>query len=293
MPINLIDLPPRGLSLLHANLLQARKQVETLSDIVIAGGLKNIAFNVECGGGFGWDPDYLRALVAKYSQGGRVAHVVFYLSDGQAARKWQTTAMEGFGAKNSPEEFRRKILMDRGFQDEFQGLVRLLSDIITEIHRVGGHAFVVPQLEDNQTNKSFAMMLELTRAALPPDLPVRLGRNPCVSCYPCNEGTLPVGCFLEEHHHSAGTDFTLRDGILSNFGCTYSFPDETPTYHPDLPLAKFQDVQSRTGEMNSIFILWSAKYQGLGSLIRDPKSRDYVMPTEVEKAMLIEFLQEP
>ncbi len=293
MTAALIDLPPRGLSLLHANLPQARQQVEALSDIVIASGLKNIVLNVECGGGFGWDPGYLRTLVQKYSQGGRVAHVLFYLTNGPAARKWPTTAMEGFGTRISPEQFRHKILADQQFQDEFQELTRRLFDIIVEIHQAGGQASIVPQLEDNQTNKSFTMMLELIRTALPPGLPVRLGRNPCVSCYPGNEGSTPAGCFLEEHHHSASTDFTLKDGILSNDGCTYAFPGETPTSLPYLQLEKFEGVQSKTGRMNSMFILWSGKYQGLGGPITDPKSRAYIMPTEAEREILIEFLRKP
>jgi hypothetical protein len=293
MTEDLLDLPPRGLALLHACQPQARKQVEVLSDIVMASGLRRPAMNILCNGDFGWDADYLTTLVRKYSQGGRVAQVVFYLTNGPAARHRQTQVMDGFASRTAPEQFRRLILTDRQFQQEYQALVWRLADLVAEIHQAGGQALIVPQLEDNQTDRSFAMMLELTRSALPQDLAIRYGRNPCVGCYPGNEGGLPAGCFLEEHHHSADIDFTLQDGILSNDGCTCAFTDETPAYTPWLPLENFAGVQGRTGLMNSIFLLWNAKYQGLDRTALPPAKRKYVMPTENERAFLIEFLRKP
>lgn len=289
----LTDLPPRGLALLHACQPQARTQVDALSDIVIASTLRRPALNILCSGDFGWDPDYLTSLVQKFSQGGRVAQVLFYMTNGPAARKWQSQAMTGFGSQMAPEEFRQKIMTDKQFQNDYQDLVRRLSGLVAEIHQAGGQTLIVPQLEDNQTDKSFAAMLELTRSALPQDLAIRYGRNPCVGCYPGNEGGLPAGCFLEEHHHSASTDFTVNDGVVSNDGCTYAFPGEKPAFSPSLPLENFTGVQSKTGQMNSIFVLWSAKYQGLSNKSVPPDQRNYVMPTEDEKKALIGFLQKP
>jgi hypothetical protein len=293
MTENLLDLPPRGLALLHACQPQAREQVETLSDIVMASGLRRPAMNILCNGDFGWDADYLTTLVRKYSQAGRAAQVVFYLTNGPAARHWQTQVMDGFASRMPPEQFRRMILTDQQFQQEYQALAERLTGLVAEIHQAGGQALILPQLEDNQTDRSFAMMLELARSALPQDSAIRYGRNPCVGCYPGNEGGLPVGCFLEEHHHSSGTDFTLDNGILSNDGCTCAFPNETPVYTPWLPLENFAGVQGRTGRMNSIFLLWNAKYQGLDRTAVPPAKRNYVMPTENERAMLIEFLRKP
>lgn len=291
MTATLTDLPPRGLALLHACQPQARTQVDALSDIVIASNLRRPALNILCSGDFGWDPDYLASLVEKFSQGGRAAQVLFYMTDGPAARKWQSQAMTGFGSRMAPEEFRQKIMTDKQFQNDYQDLVRRLSDLVTEIHQAGGQALIVPQLEDNQTDKSFAAMLELTRSALPRDLAIRYGRNPCVGCYPGNEGGLPAGCFLEAHHHSASTDFTVNDGVVTNDGCTYDFPGEKPAFSPYLPLENLAGVQSKTGQMNSIFVLWSAKYQGLGDTSVPPDQRNYVMPTEDEKKALTGFLQ--
>lgn len=295
MTSSLIDLPPRGLSLLHACQPQARKQVDAISDITVASGLLRPAVNILCSGDFGWDAEYLSVLVRKYSQGGRTPHILFYLTNGPVARHWQTLQMKGYGSALPPEQFRQKIMSDKQFQNGFQDLARRLVVIVKEIHQLGGQAYIVPQLEDNQTDKSFAVMLDLTRAALPHDLPVRFGRNPCVSCYPGNEGGLPAGCFLEEHHHSASTEFTVENGVVSNDGCAYAFPGETPAFRPCLPLAKFSPIQSRTGQMNSIFLLLSPKYQGLPnqSTILPPEKRIYVMPTEAEKTALLEFLRKP
>lgn len=293
MTANLIDLPPRGLALLHACQPRARGQVEALSDIVMASGLQRPVMNILCSGDFGWDADFLITLVRKYSQGSRTAQVIFYLTNGPAARHWQTQVMDGFASRLAPEQFRRMILTDRQFQLEYQALARRLTGLVAEIHQAGGESLIVPQLEDNQTDRSFAMLLELTRSALPQDLAIRYGRNPCIGCYPGNEGGLPADCFLEEHHHSAGTDFTLEDGILSNDGCTCAFPEETPAYTPWLPLEILAGVQNRTGQINSIFLLWNAKYQGLDRSAVPPAKRNYVMPTENESAMLIEFLRKP
>ncbi|MDP3481445.1 MAG: hypothetical protein Q8R88_16885 [Desulfoprunum sp.] len=295
MTAMLIDLPPRGLSLLHACLPQARKQVDAISDIAIASCLQRPAVNILCSGDFGWDADYISTLVQKYSQDGRTPHVLFYLTNGPVARHWKTMQMKGYGSALPPEQFRQKIMTDKTFQNGFQELARRLADIVKEIHQLGGQAYMVPQLEDNQSNESFAMMLKLTRAAMPQDLPIHFGRNPCVSCYPGNEGGLPAGCFLEEHHHSASTAFTVENGIVSNDGCAYAFPGETPAFRPCLPLEKFIGVQSKTGQMNSIFLLLSTKYQGLvnQSTIPPPEKRVYVMPTEAEKSALIEFLLKP
>ena len=45
--------------------------------------------------------------------------------------------------------------------------------------------------------------------------------------------------------------------------------------------------------MNSIFLLWNARYQGLDGSSAHPAKRSYVMPTEDEKILLIEFLRKP
>jgi hypothetical protein len=97
------------------------------------------------------------------------------------------------------------------------------------------------------------------------------------------EGTPP----LRQHRlHPAGR-------ILSNDGCTYAFPAETPAFTPWLPLENLAGVQSRTGRMNSIFLLWNARYQGLDGSSAQPATRSYVMPTEDERTKLIEFLRKP
>jgi hypothetical protein len=291
MSDDLLDLPPRGLSLLHACQPEARKQVEALSDIVIASRVRRPAFNVLVSGDFGWNPDLLTDLVTKYSQGGRIAHVLFYLTNGPAARHWKGQVMEGFGSRMSPEEFRQKIAGDPRFQQSFQKLAARLAPIIRLIGKLGGQALLVPQLEDNQTDTSFAVMLKLVGSALASAATARLGRNPCVGCWPGNGGKVPPGCFAEEHHHSAATDFSVEHGVVSNDGCTYAFTGEQPVFLPYLPLTRLAGVQSRTGALNSIFLLWSAKYQGLDTKNLPPAQRNYVMPPTAEQEQLVAFLQ--
>ncbi|KAB2889169.1 MAG: hypothetical protein F9K32_13750 [Desulfobulbaceae bacterium] len=288
----LLDLPPRGLSLLHACQPEARRQIETLSDIVIASGIRRPAFNVLVSGDFGWDPDLLAGLVAKYSRAGRIPHVLFYLANGPAARHWQGQVMDGFGSRMSPEEFRQKIAGDTLFQQSFQHLAARLVPLACLIGRAGGRAAIVPQLEDNQTNAGFLTMRNLVGEALPRDVAVGMGRNPCVGCWPGNEGKVPADCFPEEHHHSAATDFTVRNGVVSNDGCTYAFAGEKPGFLPCLPLARLAGVQSRTGDLGSVFLLWSAKYQGLDAKGTPPARRNYVMPTATEKEQLVAFLRQ-
>jgi len=291
MTAQLIDLPPRGLALLHACQPEARRQIEILSDIVVASRIRRPALNILCSGDFGWDPEFLAALVAKYSQGGRIAHVLFYLANGPAARHWKGQCLDGFGSRLAPETFRRQIVDDPLFRQSFQALVERLAPLLVQIGKAGGQAGIVPQLEDNQSDRSFAAMVDLVRSSLPPGTAVRLGRNPCVGCWPGNEGRVPEDCFLEEHHHAAATDFTIENGVVSNDGCTYAFPGETPAFLPWLPLADLAGVQRRAGELGSIFLLWNAGYQGLGHRSEPPAQHDYVVPTAAEREMLIDFLR--
>jgi hypothetical protein len=289
---DLLDLPPRGLSLLHACQPEAKRQVEALGDIVVASRIRCPAFNVLVNGDFGWDPDILAELVTKFSRAGRIPHVLFYLTNGPAARHWKEQIMDGFGSRLPPEEFRKKITGDTLFQQSFAQLATRLAPIISLIGRAGGRALIVPQLEDNQGNRSFIAMRDLTREAMPGELTVRLGRNPCVGCWPGNEGAVPSDCFFEEHHHSAATDFTIRNGVVSNDGCTYAFAGEKPDFLPYLPLARLAGVQTRTGVLDSIFLLWSAKYQGLEAKSAPPAQRNYVMPTAEEEKQLVDFLRQ-
>ena len=292
MAEQLIDLPPRGLALLHACQPQAREQIEALSDIVVASRIRRPALNILCSGDFGWDPQFVAGLVQKYSQGGRIAHVLFYLTNGPASRHWKQQNLHGFGSRLAPETFRRKILDDTPFRQSFQDLAAKLAPLLVEIGRAGGQACVVPQLEDNQSNRSFTAMLELVKKSLPPETAARLGRNPCVGCWPGNEGRVPDDCFLEEHHHAASTDFTVEGGVVSNDGCTYAYPGEKPNYLPWLPLADLIGVQRHTGDMGSIFLLWNAGYQGLGHMSDPPDRRHYVVPTQTEREILIDFLRQ-
>lgn len=285
------SIAPRGLSLLQAMVPKARPQVDALTDILKESSLQNIAVNVLSDSGFGWDPDYLEQLAVKLGKY-KIPHFLFYLTSGPSARSWQTHLEKGFGADIPPEEFRKKILNDATFQSGFQQLFTRLIPVIECIQELGGHTRVVPQLEDNQTDVSFDKMINLLQEVIPAQLQVELGRNPCVGCYPGNQGTIPAGCFAEYHLHTAATGFDMKNGVLSNDGCTYVFPGETPGWSPNLPLEKFEGVQQRAGELHNWFILWSAKYQGLGTSSKPPTDRDYPVPTDREKQLLLSFLQQ-
>lgn len=280
---------PRGISLLQAMMPKARQQVDALTDILVQSKLPSVAVNVLCDSGFGWDPVYLQQLVTKLGSK-RVPHFLFYLTCGPAARFWYKHLEEGFGAEISPETFRENILKDKSFQSGFQQLFTRLIPVIEAIQEKGGLTRVVPQLEDNQTNTSFRKMIDLLQEVIPSGLQVELGRNPCVGCYKGNEGTIPAVCFAEYHLHKASTDFNMKNGVISNDGCTYAFPDETPDWSPSLLLADFEVVQQKAGELDNWFLLWSAKYQGLGSSAKSPADRDYPIPTDREKQLLTEFL---
>ena len=93
---------------------------------MIASRVRRPAFNVLVSGDFGWEPDLLAGLVTKYSRGGRIPHILFYLANGPAARHWQGQIMDGFGSRMSPEEFRQKIAGDTLFQQSFQHLAARL-----------------------------------------------------------------------------------------------------------------------------------------------------------------------
>jgi len=191
MAEQLIDLPPRGLALLHACQPQAREQIEALSDIVVASRIRRPALNILCSGDFGWDPQFVAGLVRKYSQGGRIAHVLFYLTNGPASRHWKEQNPDGFGSRIAPRPSAAKSLTMPPSADRSRTWRRDWPRCSSRSAGPAARPAFVPQLEDNQSNRSFAAMVELVKKSLPPGTAARLGRNPCVGCWPGNEGRVP------------------------------------------------------------------------------------------------------
>lgn len=288
--IKLLNKPPRGLALLHAMVPSARAQVLSLVDIIKESRVDKPCVAILCGRGFGFDISFLVDIVIALNQDNRSCHLLLYLTNGASQRQFETTPVDGFGTRIAPKEFRRLIQSDDHFQESYQSIPIELIPVMEANHRLGGVTRVVPQLEDNQTDASFEVMGALLKPVLPTSLGVQVGRNPCPTCWPGNGADVPKGMFLEEHTH--GVLSRTMDGVVSNDGMTYLFPGETSQYPRKMKLENVKPIMRKANQDNSWFVLWSAKYQGLGGgSPKDPYTRDYKKPTHAERTALVEFLQ--
>jgi len=68
----------------------------------------------------------------------------------------------------------------------------------------------------------------------------------------------------------------IRDGIITNDGCTYNFPGENSDQYPQqTTYDELKAMRDKAVYLNSTFILWKADIQGLGSLYLPPPNQRY------------------
>ena len=212
-----------------------------------------------------------------------------YLTNGPAQRSVYRDEAGVFGADLTPEEFRTRIRTDEGLRAEYVQLVQSRVPLIAHAAKHAARAIVIPALEDNLDLPAFEALLALTQAAIPQDLPVRFGRSPCAhECYPGNDDLIPTG--VVEEAHTAETELEVTGGIITNDGRSYEGTAALTT------LDQLRLVRDRAGSLDNIFILWSASRQGLdpnaAGLLIPAAERNFLVPSDEERAELIDFLQE-
>jgi len=287
---NLIPKSPRGMQCLHCNVPNAKAQANALVDITYKSCVSRPAINFLVGGGFGFNAPLMSSLIEKLSRNGREPHVVFYLTSGPNQRGWAECRVAGFGDCIKPEEFRRKIRLEVPYQLEYRSLFNRLKPLIRQIHEAGGQSFVIAALEDNLDDISFIVMSDLLLPAFEPGIPIKRCRNPCPNCYPGNGSRIPVNHCREDHTISASHN--IFQGIVSNDGATALFPGEQSNFNPQFDVQAFRPWLSRSAVMESVAILWIAKYQGLyGGSLPPVDQRNYAMPVFGEAETLLQILR--
>lgn len=283
--VSLLDSPPRGLSTMHCNLNEARPQCEKLINVLARSCLKRPAISYLVDGTFGFHPSHMNHDIVTLASGGREINVLFYLTSGPTQRRYKTQTYGGFGTRISPEEFRSRIQSNPSFQNEYVNLFKRIDPIITTINSLGGKALVVMMLEDNLTDPAAQKMMQL----LTPHISnkARLGRNPSPGSYPGNGSAVFTGLFREEH---ACIDSNAANGVITNDGKTYLLAKQSSNY-PQCSLAQIKALQNKATDLNSVFLLWSAPFQGLTSTnLPPPKGRRYEIPTTEQEKEIINIL---
>lgn len=292
----LIDGPPRGLSCLHCTQSQAREQVDEIIQVMLDSCLRNLSTAYLVDGTFEPNQQLLREHIDALTSGGRKLFLIYYFGNGPAQRRSDITDIRGFGSTIGPPEFRVWIQTDEGLRQEFVDLVQDFLPVIEYAVARGASVNVVPMLEDNLTDPPFVSFADLTRGAIPSNLPVTIGRSFCApNCYPLNERGVPAGIVPELHTDELPID--ISNGFVSNDGFDYESPATGPNPRATTSLDALREIRDEAEALGNIFILWSAIRQGLPPGIADikfpiPSLRDYPTPTKAEKRELIEFLQE-
>ena len=290
---SLLDSAPRGLACLHCTQPEARSQARQIRSTLLGSCLKNVAINYLVDGTFSFDHAFLLDEITELTSGGRKLFISFYLSNGPAQRRYDTTDIDSFGTHIAPEDFRYRIQHDPILQGEYQSIVDRLVPILRYARQRGASVAVIPMLEDNLSDRAFDAMLELTLAVIPPSISISVGRNPCPGCYDGNGSRIPDGVFEELHTDWRGIG--IQNGIVSNDGRNYSSPASGIPLDADTTLDELRAVRDAAGNANNIFILWNAARQGLPTTSGEfpvPSSRFYAPISSQERSELLSFLRE-
>jgi hypothetical protein len=271
---------------------EARTQANVLTTILHRSCLKNVALNYLVDGTFDFDDRLLANHIDLLTENNRRLFLYFYMTNGPAQRRGDDGSYKTFGNDVSPKRFRTLIQYDPEVREEYKALVDRLAPSILYAQSRGAVVSIIPMLEDNLNDEAFEAMVDLTLEALPLNAYVSIGRNPCPSCEDGNSYGVPDGVFLEVH--TASPYINLSDVVITNDGYTYADSDSvTPN---SLTLGEMALLRDRAVDLNSVFILWNAKRQGLdtefsGGILPEPAQRDYPIPSITERRELLDFLQ--
>ena len=283
---------PVGIGMLHAANPNARSQALMLADILAQSCRRHIAITMLVDGTFGSDRDFLGEIVRIATDRGSTLHLYLYLSNGPWQRKYEIVPDDGFGNKLPPEEFRRRIVSDPEFQDEFRALVKWVEPLVSYAGSRGAVVSLFPGLEDNLDQTSARTMEALITGSILSTLVYDLGRNPCGNCYPGNDSSLAPGSFEDQHLGSARAQVRVRDGLVTNDGASFDFPGEDNG--APISFDQLFEFAKASARLNSAFVAWKGEWQGktVGSDdFVEPNNRTYASPTPEQAALLLKFLQ--
>jgi len=280
----------RGYTMLYAVHPRARAVVESNVRALLESHIRQVYVGVLIDGTFGNDPEYLRSIITRLSTEGRSVTLALYLSNGPTMRRGMNTGIPHLFNGITPESLRDKIRQrDPDIRARLSRVVNQAEQLFAfnRSRNPSNTNVAIAMLEDNLNRESYralrAIVAELSQVAI-------FVRNPCVGCYPGNDGD-SLGDSREEHTLSKfGT--LARGDAFSLDGLGFAYPNEAPgsQLSYDQALAMMQtsyDVGLR------YVGLWRFGWQGIvpGQMAGNPANRNYVPATPEQEAWEIQLLR--
>jgi hypothetical protein len=290
--IGFVEGNPVGISCLQCGHPNAREQALKIANIMAQSCRRHLATIMLVDGTYSDNRDVLSEVVQVATKRGSTLHLFLYLSNGPWQRH-HINPNKGIGTGLEPEQFRQNIQYDPVLQTQYQNRVRWALPLIVYAQSLGAVVYLIPMLEDNLDYASARKMEELTLAVVPPSVSVALGRNPCPNCYAGNDSSVPAGVFLDQHIVSSYDVVRVINGLVSNDGLTFAFPNEIGALTDAIPFDGLLSFIGQAAAANDAFVIWRMEYQGKlpGGEILDPDNRNFVIPSDAEAQVLIQVLQ--
>lgn len=280
----------RGFKMLPLMHPRARPMVEAQIETLLRSQIQQIYLGVLVDGTFSIDLDYLLEVVRRLNAGARELTLVLYFVSGPTMRDYDTTPIVTAFSRTSPFDFRELIQNDPRTKSRFEAIVRRMVPALrlNRSLKPANRSIAVVMLEDNLDIDSYRAMRASAASVLGPD--IELMRNPCVRCWPGNDGS-SQGDAVELHAPTPPTSLGRRDGYTMD-GAGYIFPGERRLPREYSIEETFALIDATMAQGVSYFGLWRARRQGIigGELIH-PDLRVFEVPTVEQSEIEIQLLR--
>jgi hypothetical protein len=280
----------RGYTMLYAMQPAARGVVERNVQALLTSHVKDVYIGVLIDGTFGQDFEYLRTLVTRLSSNGRRLTLALYLSNGPTMRKWNTTPINALFSRINPRDFRNRIIREQVLQNQFAEVARKAKRVFafnTSLSPYNTNV-AIPMLEDNLDRNAYRVMRELARNEIRERCVFM--RNPCVGCFPGNDGD-SLGDSREEHTMKLFPSLKPGDSFsLDGIGFVYPGMENTVELSAD----ELLNVMSDGYEKGLRYVgLWRHDWQGVKHGVPNghPESRAYLASGDDELSFEIDALR--
>ncbi len=279
----------RGYTLLNLMQPEARSSINEMIEVMVRSNVRDLYLGVLVDGTFHWDPKFLRSVIRKLNTGERRLFLVLYLSSGPTMRRYATTPITAAFSQIEPEHFRRLIRWDQEIRQRFAGIASRVRPIASLNNTLNpdNRTVAIVMLEDNLDRESYWASRALAKSVL--GATVEFYRNPCLGCYPGNDGD-SQGDPIEIHDPAQMPPSTNTWGLsLDGKGFHHSFEPADGS----LSFADTKKAIRRSIEYGAEFFgLWRIDRQGLhqGANIH-PHEREYAIPTAQQKNAEAELLR--
>jgi hypothetical protein len=280
----------RGYTMLYLMQPNARAVVEQHVTTLLRSNIAEIHIGVLIDETFGRDYEYLRSVLRRLSVADRAVFLTLYLVSGPTMRDFATTPIRTAFSTIQPAIFRLLITSDRDVRNRFARIAREARTVFDFNRTLSPRSrnFAVVMLEDNLDRSSYRAMRALASAVLGTE--INFVRNPCLGCFPGNDGET-FGDALEEHSPQRFLELGTGDAFSLD-GVGFRHEGEGPEQGMDL--AQLEAVIDQ-GLIQGLayFGLWKFSWQGIVPQrpLSHPNQRVYVPSTPDQEAVEIRLLR--